>query len=251
MNQGVMKENLILVYGDSLCLPRVIDDVALKNTFPELLADYFAERGFKPRIFCRGEGYRTVVDHWARFQTDAKYFIAPGPDDLLVIQAGMVDCAPRPMTEKWRLRLEKTRGFIRNPIIRFIRNNRPLLLKLGFEFYKADTAVFKKNIEEWLVQAAKVYSRIAVVAIPPIRQGAEDNSPGWQKSIERYNEILAAAAARHPGTVFFVPLHEVLSCNREKFDECLSARDGYHLAKKGHQLIRDLIVGFLEKPDQS
>jgi lysophospholipase L1-like esterase len=241
-----MKESLVLVYGDSLCLPRVADGVAVADTYPELLADDLSARGFKARVYSRGEGGRTINDHWARYTND-RIFFPTGANDLLIIHAGMVDCAPRPLPQKWRRRLERQPGFIRQPIVSFIKNNRPLLLKRGFIFYKVDPPTFKKRIEEWLDAATKIYSHIAVIAIPPIRQAAEDHSPGWRENIVLYNRLMAEAVARHQKGVYFVPLHDALSASEQKFNECISSLDGYHLLKKGHQLIRDLIVGFLEE----
>lgn len=245
-----MKESLVLVYGDSLCLPRIADHVAVGDTYPELLAEYQTSRGLKARVYSRGEGGRTINDHWARYIND-RHFFSPGADDLLIIHAGMVDCAPRPLPQKWRRRLERQPGFIRRPIVSFIKNNRPFLLKKGFVFYKVDPSVFKQRIKEWLDHATKLYPHIAVIAIPPIGQAAEDLSPGWRENIVLYNRLLAEAVARHRRGVYLVPLHETLSQNRGKFDECISPLDGYHLLKKGHRLIRDLIVAFLEAERRS
>jgi lysophospholipase L1-like esterase len=247
MSDGpTMKESLVLVYGDSLCLPRIADHVAVGDTYPELLADYQASRGLKARVYSRGEGGKTINDHWARFTND-RHFFSPGPDDLLIIHAGMVDCAPRPLPQKWRRRLERQPGFLREPIVSYIKNNRPFLLKRGFVFYKVDPPTFKQRIEEWLNQATKLYSHIAVIGIPPIGQAAEELSPGWGENIVLYNQLMSEAVKRHPKGVYFVPLHAALSQSREKFNDCVSSLDGYHLSKKGHQLIRDLIVAFLGK----
>jgi hypothetical protein len=240
-----MKESLILVYGDSLCLPRVVDDVAVRETYPELLSDYQASRGIKARVYNRGVGGKTINDHGELYIHDRNFFSA-GPDDLLIIHPGMVDCAPRPLPQKWRRRLERQPGFIRAPIVSFIKNNRPLLLKRGFIFYKVDPLTFKKRIEEWLDLATKLYSHIAVIGIPPIGQAAEDHSPGWRQNIVLYNRFMSDAVARHQRGVYFVPLHDALSQSEEKFNDCISPLDGYHLLKKGHQLICDLIIGFLE-----
>lgn len=237
--------SLVLVYGDSMCMPNVDDHVAVEDTYPELVAEYQASLGLKSRVYSRGEGGRTINDHWARYVADRNFFTV-GADDILIIHAGMVDCPPRPLPLKWRRRLERQPGFIRRPIVAFIKKNRPFLLKRGFVFYKTDPPIFKKRIEEWLDHASKLYSHIAVVAIPPIGQAAEDHSPGWRDNIIFYNRILAEAVARHPRGVYFVPIYDELSRSEEKFNECVTPRDGYHLQKKGHRLLRDLIVGFLE-----
>ena len=240
-----MKESLILVYGDSMCMPNVDDNVAVEDTYPQLLAEYQNERGLKGRVYSRAEGGCTINDHWALYVKDRTHFAA-SPRDLLIIHAGMVDCAPRPLPQKWRRRLERQPGFIRQPIISFIKNNRPFLLKRGIIFYKIDPPTFKKRIEEWLDHASKLYSHIAVVAISPIGQAAEDYSPGWRSNVILYNRIMAEAVARHPHGVYYVPLYEALSQSEQKFNECITARDGYHLLRNGHRLIRDLIVGLLE-----
>src|ERR1700722_13605950 len=99
--QSNMKESLILVYGDSMCLPNVGDKVEVRDTHAELLANYQASRGLKVRVYSRAEGGVTINDHWKRYTLDRNFFL-PGADDILVIHAGMVDCAPRPLPLKWR-----------------------------------------------------------------------------------------------------------------------------------------------------
>src|SRR5471032_2747426 len=116
-----MKESLVLVYGDSMCLPSIADSVAVGDTYPELLAAYQAAQGLKTRVYSRAEGGRTIKDHWTRYADDRRHFSA-GKDDLLIIHAGMVDCAPRPLPQKWRRRLERQPGWIRRPIVFFIKN---------------------------------------------------------------------------------------------------------------------------------
>jgi lysophospholipase L1-like esterase len=240
-----MKESLILVYGDSMCMPNLADQVGVEDSYPELLAEHQNSRGLMSRVYSRAEGGRTINDHWALYLKDRIHFSA-SPDDLLVIHAGMVDCAPRPLPQKWRRRLERQPAFIRRPIVSFIKNNRPFLLKRGFVFHKTDPAAFKKRMEEWLDHASKLYAHIAVVGISPIGQVPEDLSPGWRDNVILYNQIMAEAVARHARGAYFVPLYEALAKSEEKFNECITARDGYHLLKAGHRVIRDLIVSFLE-----
>jgi lysophospholipase L1-like esterase len=241
-----LRERLILVYGDSLSLPRVIDKVAVRDTYPELLAESQSSLSMKAYVANRGEGGKTINDHWKHYINDLNFFEFLG-NDILIIHAGMVDCAPRPLPQKWRRRLERQPKFIREPIISFIKNNRPLMLKKGFVFYKVEPALFKQRIEEWLEHAAQRFRHVAVIPMPPIGQAAEDLSPGWRGNIVLYNKILADAVARHEKGVYFVPLYDWLSQSEELFEKCISPLDGYHLLRDGHRLIfefiRDCIKG--------
>jgi lysophospholipase L1-like esterase len=236
-------ERLLMVYGDSLSLPRVLDNIAVAETYTELLAEHLTLQNKRPRIYHRGEGGRTINDHWQRYLNDRNFF-KTGENDILIIHAGMVDCAPRPLPLKWRRRLERQPAFIQKPIVSFIKNNRPWLLKKGFIFYKTDPALFKQRIEEWLDQAATHFSRVVVIAMPPIGQAAEDFSPGWRENIVLYNGIMAEAAARH--RALYVPLHEKLSQDEKLWTKCVSPLDGYHLLKPGHRLIFEFIASHLD-----
>lgn len=235
-------DRLILVYGDSLALPRCDDKVALADTYSELLADRLASSARKVRVGHRAEGGKTINDHWQRYLNDRNFFEI-GENDILILHAGMVDCAPRPLPLKWRRRLERQPGFIRKPIVSFIKNNRPWLLKKGFVFYKTDPAVFKQRIEEWLDHATTRFSRVVVIPMPPIGQAAEDLSPGWRENIVLYNRIMAEASARH--RALYVPLYEKLAQDEKLFAECVSPLDGYHLLKPGHRLIFEHIASHL------
>jgi hypothetical protein len=239
------RESVILVYGDSMCLPSILDNVPVGDTYPELLAETQTRRGIKTRLYSRGEGFRTIVEHAARYTND-QHFFPMGPDDLLILHVGMVDCAPRPLNDKWRSRLDRSRGFIRNPLIRFIRKNRAFLLTHGFAFVKVQSPIFQQRLEEWLDHATRLRARIIVISMPPITQAAEDLSPGWRKRIAEYNRIIVDAVARHPGRVQLIPLHEILARNLESLQEYVSPLDGYHLVHKGHRLIHDLIAEYLE-----
>lgn len=68
-----MKESLILVYGDSMCLPNIEDRVAVDEVYAELLADYQAARGLKARVYVLAEGDRTMKDRRTRYVDDHRY----------------------------------------------------------------------------------------------------------------------------------------------------------------------------------
>ena len=162
-------------------------------------------------------------------------FFGVGRQDVLIFQAGVVECAPRPLPPRIRRKLERKPEFIRRPIIKFLKANRPMLLRWGMSFRKMEPNDFRSAIKEWFADAIKHFGQIAVFELPPVNAAAEEYSPGWQASTLLYNQILTeAVASLDDPRIFMVPLHQWLWSRRDHLDTYISPVDGHHLLKAGH-----------------
>jgi hypothetical protein len=239
------RKPLIFVYGDSMSMPSHPEGVEPQDTMAELLSAHYAAAGRPALLYNRSESGNTIMDHWSKYKDDAVLF-GVGRRDVLIFCAGVVDCAPRPLPPRLRRKLERKPAFIRRPIIKFLKENRPMLLRWGISYRKVEPAAFAPRLKEWLADAIKRFGQIAVVELPPVNTAAEEHSPGWQASIVLYNQILAeAVASLDDPRIFMVPLHQWLLCRRDHLDTYISPTDGHHLLKAGHlaafHLLRDAL----------
>ena len=239
------RKPFIFVYGDSMSMPRHPDGVEAQDTMAELISAHFAAAGRPALLYNRSESGKTISDHWSKYKDDVVLF---GVDrrDILIFCAGVVECAPRPLPPRLRRKLERKPAFIRRPIIKFLKENRPMLLRWGISYRKVEPAAFTPRLNEFLGDAIKRFGQIAVFELPPINHAAEAYSPGWRASTLLYNQILAETVARlDDPRIFMVPLHQWLWGRRDNLDTYISPVDGHHLLKAGHlaafHLLRDAL----------
>lgn len=244
MDEAIQRKALVLVYGDSLVLPRAQDGIQPQDTFAEIFCRCHAR--VEPAVlYNRGDAGKTIHDHWFRYEHDAGLF-APCSRDTLILFAGMVDCAPRPIPPRLRRKLERQPAFIREPVVWFLRRNRAALLRRGFSFRKVEPEVFKSRLGQWLRDAKERFGRVAVFEIPPVNTVAEEGSPGFQETIVRFNRVIADAVAEiGDPKASVIPLHREVWLRRENLDAYISAVDGHHLLKPGHELAARLLENLL------
>ncbi len=233
------KSFVLRIYGDSISLPRVHQGLPLLETYPELLLRHCRATHPNSSLVNRAEAGKTIVDHAIHCRDDNDWF-GIGANDILVIQCGVVDCAPRPLPPRLRRRLERKPAWIRKPIISFLHRNRPLLLRLGFSFQKVGPIVFQNQLREWLKKSGNNFNRVAVLTIPPVTDKAEAHSPGWRANIDLYNNLIRETVATFPN-VRLVDVFADLSGNRSNLDQFIDPEDGHHLQSAGHRLVFERI----------
>jgi hypothetical protein len=238
---GMNRKPLILVYGDSIALPRQSEGIAPEDTMAELLAAHYAELGRPRSLYNRSDSGKTITDHRSKYEHEVGLFSA-GREDLFIFQGGVVDCAPRPLPPRLRRKLERKPAFIRKPIIAFLKAKRPLLLRWGMSFRKVEPAAFQSRAQEWFADAARRFGQVVIFELPPVNAAAESHSPGWQDSIVLYNRLLAEVVSSiEDSRVLLVPLHQWLWNRRDDIDSYICPTDGHHLAKQGQRAAFELL----------
>ena len=98
-----MNSVVLLVYGDSLSLPHAPDGISCFDTYPELLRGMLesANTALRVAVLNRSRGGAPIGALFEQFVDDSTY-IGPETGRILVIQCGIVDCAPRPISFDWR-----------------------------------------------------------------------------------------------------------------------------------------------------
>jgi len=206
----------ILFLTDSLSLPREggLEKVNYEDTFPFLLKKKFKEDNC---IFL-GIGGATITD----LHRQATYYSGLKPD-LVFLQCGIVDCAPRPFRRIETRIINKLKiRFLFDPI-------KNILVK--YRNYKF-TSLHKFNILTNELNNIFKHSKVYSIGILPSSEEYERKLPGITKAINNYNSILES-------NLLYI---DVLDFPRDGF-----LSDFHHLNKIGHDYIYKKICSIINK----
>ena len=242
-----MSRAVILVYGDSLSLPRSRADVHCLETYPELLRSMLesSQPGLRVGVLNRSLGGATIDALYGHFVKDSAY-LGPEAKHILVIQCGIVDCAPRPISPRVKTGISRLPTPLRWAAARLLHYARPLLLKSGVSWRNTEGTEFGRVLERWIARAAKSAERVYVINIAPPTPAMDRHSPGVARSVEEYNATIAkVVAASHTASVRLIDAHGAISTRPDGLTQCINQADGHHITSAGHRLYADLI-GALE-----
>ncbi len=235
---------LVAVYGDSLSMPRSFDGIGCDQLYCELLrheGKAFGEM-FNVVVFNRSQGAVRIKELFDRFTHDLTY-IAEDQNKVLIIQCGIVDCAPRPVPFFIKNLIGKMPVRVRVRIIDFLHRNRCKIQKV-FRFRATSAQEFRRVLKSWLTVAGPIFKNIYVVNIFPTTNEVAEHSPGFRESIVLYNQIIAEEI--HKCEIKHVTLIDVckeIALSAIPIVRFVSQKDGHHLTADGHELIKQLILG--------
>jgi hypothetical protein len=223
-------------------MPRECDAIPFFKIYPELLRLELDHLESEKRVFLynRSRGGTSVVSLWRDYQQDRGYF-APIKGDLLIIQCGIVDCAPRPIPEFLRKIIARLPGRIRSPIVWFLHDHRATLLRAGFSWRYTKPEVFKLTLQRWLSAASKDFQSVYVFNIAPTTTEMDTHSPGLTNSIEQYNALIDEALQSVPANNLFL-LDVNTTIKKLGIVDLISAKDGHHITLDGHALYSQIII---------
>lgn len=237
---GKSQDLLIRVYGDSLAMPRATDGISYRETYPELLQAAIHDRfpGSLVSLYNRSGGGLTIESLHDRYLQDCTYF-GLTTNQILVIQCGVVDCAPRPIPAFLRLLISKLPGPVRAPVVRFLHWARPALLRAGLRWRLTSKRRFEEVLIRWLKHAATHFARTYVVNIAPTVPAIAAHSPGFESSIIAYNALIMRAV-KASGSAVLIEINAAIE-KAGSVSSCVSV-DGHHITHAGHRLYADLIL---------
>jgi lysophospholipase L1-like esterase len=236
---------VLLVYGDSLSLPRAQGGVSCLDTYPELLRETLAG-ALRAAVLNRSRAGTSIGALYGQFVSDSVYFGGEARH-LLVIQCGIVDCAPRPVAPSVKNRIARLPTPLRWAIARLLHYTRPYLLRAGLVWRNTEEAPFEQVLSDWLTRGERIAHSICVINIAPTTAATDAHSPGLAASIDRYNALIArvvAAPRRVP--VHLIDVHRAISQRPDGLRECIDA-DGHHITLAGHRLYADLLAHATEQ----
>lgn len=217
--------NKVLVLADSLALPRhEHDDIVLyEETWPFLLQKHYPNI----HVINWGRRSRTSLTTLSEFNE-----IDLVNADMIILQVGVVDGAPRIFTHFEKSILKRLPSGIRNRIISFRKKRRNKITGRN-PLKKVD--VKPDKFEEYLslfIEKAKSRNPRTIITLIPIianYEVMESKSKGFTQNIELYNSIIEKVAKET----------KALLTNIEPFiqrkNQLLFCSDGYHINAKGNQ----------------
>ncbi|MGB4774081.1 MAG: hypothetical protein WBP45_02820 [Daejeonella sp.] len=203
-----MKKKILFI-TDSLGLPRLQPETVLyEETYIYLCKKEFLEYDFID--LCIGGGTITTL------ASQLLYYLAVNPD-LVIVQSGIVDCAPRALGRR-EMALLNSNAIIGNISKVILKPFLPFLRKYRGQTSTTITA-FETNIDKFL----KIFNNIPVYwnLIVPATDKYEEQIPGIRKNIIQYNQIIQAKLGNN-----YID-------NADVKDGMLMS-DFHHLNKEGH-----------------
>lgn len=224
---------IIRVYGDSLSLPRRGIGLSHPDTYPELLRSALGD----VQLYNRSRGGVTLpVMAREMFEPDCTYFDRED-ETLLVLQLGVVDCAPRPIPRWLRGGISRLPPRLQKPVIGWLHDHRAALLGRGLAWRMTPPEVFAAVYRRLLEHARGRFRHTLCLNIAPTNPGIEAHSPGFGASIALYNTRLAElVGSLQAPEVELVDVHRLILEQPEGLDHFVCPEDGHHITAAGHQL---------------
>ncbi|RJP80699.1 MAG: SGNH/GDSL hydrolase family protein [Desulfobacteraceae bacterium] len=242
------RKERIVVIGDSLPLPRIDDDnhVLWDKTWPYLLHNELNKDGNHYEVIncsIRSRTIETVTGH------DFNEHILWKKPDIIILQVGIVDCAPRIFSrkEKLILGLSFIPDFIRQKIIKHRSQKRKEILRknpLGKVYTKPEE--YHRYIEDFFVKIKSLSWEIKIIILPILSNSIlEEKSPGHNHNAQVYNDILKDACIKYHAR--WIDPEKFLQA--EPYHNLFCA-DGYHLDKEGNRYTANLVMEALQQTHQ-
>lgn len=161
----------------------------------------------------------------------------------VVIQVGVVDCAPRVLTARETALIEKIHPRrLQRLIRRFIHDNRPNLVKLRKHVYvpiEQFKEFYKKTV--WTIKQSGI-SQIACFAIAPTLKKISDRSPSFAENIGIYNNAVKEICIAE-GIHLMNPFDSMDEDALRKYIR----QDGHHLTIAGNEEYARVLVRFVQQ----
>lgn len=220
----------ILILGDSLPFPRPTRGQPLKLTWPSLLKDRL------PQIdaYLRAHPRFTIID----VLKELGFFAESLADfDAVIVQVGIVDCAPRPYPHLIAKLIEVC---VSMPTFRKIEGFTHRRLLWCYRRPWVEEAEFVSAAQHLVEMVFSCNPRLKVIFItvaPPSRTIVE-LLPGIELAAGRYNAALSKIINKLAPTYGCRLLDPFTGADQLMF----TIEDGHHLSGYGHKLIADSLV---------
>lgn len=241
-----MMKNLIIL-GDSLSCPRPWEGVGTADTYA-----YIVQRELRGSIYVQNLAYsdRCTADYITDSFT--KTYIQSANADYVVIQLGIVDCAPRLLTTFERAigfigRKSKFTNALFNKYIRWKSKHRLFFTKF-FPLTRVQLTAYENNIETIIknFSASNVVNDFYFINIAYPGSFLTEKSFGILENIEKYNAALKRVSLQCSSKVQIIDLFSATKLN----PSWIASADGHHILKAAHLWIADEILCKLEIKDE-
>jgi acyl-CoA thioesterase-1 len=242
-----MPKSTILIFGDSLSLPRRIhnhkgvlyDILTYHDTYISKLTNYFLEFNFV--TIARGGQTSEIlnVTELVDINNQKKLYLDIGEynPSLIIIFLGIVDCAPRLFTRNESAILSKAPKLISKLIIKIAKKLRNRSVKRAY----VDISRYTNYFENIFKYSKLNNINIGIVGIPYGDKRVINNNPYIIDAAKKYNDSINHIIKEKYPKIQFINLFNFN--NEDRSDYFLD--DGYHLSKMGHQLVFESIKSLI------
>ena len=224
------EELRFVVLADSLAMPRT--DVRCEPTWAYRLEAALREAGITAVVVSCGARRRTADMLLADF---TEHVVFKEPTDI-VVQVGVVDCAPRIFSRRMRRYLNSrwVPPALRSAVIRHRSARRARIVgRDPLRRVYTTAARFAAVFDEFGSRLQRLPWGIRVYVVPILfdESALEPRSPGFGKNVAAYNAILAQFSARH-GADWIAPEGWLEPHRHRAF-----GADGIHLSALGNEVL--------------
>ena len=233
----------LLILGDSLSCPRPWEGVGGFNTYA-----YILQRHLENRIYVQNLAYsdRCTSDYLT--ESFVKTYIKSAHASYIVMQLGIVDCAPRLLTT-----FERAIGFLarklkitRNLFSMYVRwkSKHRLFFTKWFPLTRVDLAQYEKNVRN-IIEVSSKNNSLDTFYIINIAYPGEfliSRSYGILPNIVQYNQVLDKISSDSLFNVKIIDLFSVTNLNRT----WVTREDGHHITSEAHLWIAEQISCTIE-----
>ena len=253
INRLPNKSILIRVYGDSLSMPRHQYGIPYYETYPELFKKKLKKKfsGFDVNLYNRSQGGNDIRKLFKTIAKDCAYFFNNNLE-IIIIQSGIVDCAPRPVPQRVRLIIEKIKNqFLKKKIISYIHAHRANFIKIKGDkpFRKTNPSDYKIFLDRMIRLLNGKNNNILLINIPPTFDHLNQRSPGLQSSIKIYNHIIKKTINNiNSEDIKLADIYTFINNDPNGLKKYIS--DGIHITKEAHKLYCDLLMESIDIDDK-
>ena len=230
----------IFIYSDSLAFRRPGQPEDISFTYPFLLKSFVEERlGKSANVLLRGSGGADAKYIRQMIKRDAGYFRGaktPGRN-YAILQFGVVDCAPRPITYMFTPVLRRL-PLIGTTVMEILVKHRATLQKI-WSYRITSPGRFEREYRSVLGICRSMELEPIVVGIPLPPLGIEKRSPGFRKSVAIYNRCIEGIFSDS-----YCNIEEGLS---DDVRDSILLPDGHHLTEEGHRYYAEMMFARLQR----
>lgn len=225
------RTNHIVFLGDSMCMPRDFDGIPIETTYPYMLAQSFP----KYQFFNRATRANTFVKQLSNLRMhDDMLCFRP---EVVIINIGMADCAPRLFSEFQGRVLNFLPNSMSKRIIETCSKRRFYLTRRFPKVY-VKPPDFRTASKKLIDAAISNNIKVILVGIAPVSEAMKEKSYGFDENIQNYNKILKENIE---GKGMFIDVYEHMNPEEDLLE------DGFHLTRKGNDLLYKLVKNSLEQ----
>jgi len=159
----------------------------------------------------------------------------------IVIQVGIVDCAPRPLAFWERELLSHVRpDRLRNRIVAFLHEHRAAIIARRRLIQSTPLPEFTQSLERLAERCLSATSHVAALPIFPATSEVLARNPLLRSEIDKYNDAMRRWSER-------LRFFEVKETVGETPIESLAATpESVHLNQRGHELVAEALCSWLK-----